>query len=332
MLYANVGGIRDSEKQEIAIEFCKSQNKDICILAETHIGNEQIHKIKNNWLGPVLISPGDTFSKGLLILLHPGFPDVTEIDSDPNGRFISFKIAPSGDRVLCVYAPSGHSNREQLTRKRFFEKLSNYIDHKFEGNENKIILGDLNCTLNPMDRDERNKTQKRYRCHSNFALSKLILDQGLEDLWRRKNPDTSEFTRYDRTSGTRSRIARVYTDIKIANNTKINHKMISFSDHYNALLIERLSSKTKTGKDLWLFNNTLLQNKDFVSSISNLLSSLKRKQGNFSSVSDWWEYTKIKIKLPEDFPKILPLRKTLEYPDSKRDCETCIKRKILNLK
>ena len=27
MLYANVGGITDSEKQEIAIEFCKSQNK-----------------------------------------------------------------------------------------------------------------------------------------------------------------------------------------------------------------------------------------------------------------------------------------------------------------
>ena len=257
MLYANVGGIRDSEKQEIAIEFCKSQNKDICILAETHIGNEQIHKIKNNWLGPVLISPGDTFSKGLLILLHPGFPHVTKIDSDLNGRFISFKLVPSGDRVLCVYAPSGHSNRGQLTRKRFFEKLSNYIDHKFEENENKILLGDFNCTLNPMDRDERNNTQKRYRCHSNFALSKLILDQGLEDLWRRKNPDTSEFTRYDRTSGTRSRIARVYTDIKIANNTKINHKMISFSDHYNALLIERLSSKTKTGQDLYGFSTIL---------------------------------------------------------------------------
>ena len=63
MLYANVGGIRDSVKQEIAIEFCKSQNKDICILAKTHIGNEQIHQIKNNWLGPILISP---FSKGIL--------------------------------------------------------------------------------------------------------------------------------------------------------------------------------------------------------------------------------------------------------------------------
>ena len=100
MLYANVGGIRDSVKQEIATEFCKSQNKDICILAKTHIDNDQSHQIKNNWLGPVLISPGDTFSKGILIFLHPGFPDVTEIDPDLNGRFISFKVAPSDDRVL----------------------------------------------------------------------------------------------------------------------------------------------------------------------------------------------------------------------------------------
>ena len=66
MFYANVGGIRESEKQEIAIEFCKSQNKDICILAETHIGHEQIHQIQNNWLGPVLISPGDLSQKAYL--------------------------------------------------------------------------------------------------------------------------------------------------------------------------------------------------------------------------------------------------------------------------
>ena len=181
MLYANVGGIRNPVKQETVIEFCKSQNKDICILTETHIDNEQIHQIKNNWLGPVFISPGDIFSKGILILLHPGFPDVTEVDSDPNGRFISFKVAPFDDRFLCVYALSGHSNREQLIRRRFFEELSNYIDNKFKRNENKTIMGDFNCTLSQTDRDERNKIQKRYRCHSNFALSKLIMENGLED-------------------------------------------------------------------------------------------------------------------------------------------------------
>ena len=122
------------------------------------------------------------------------------------------------------------------------------------------------------------------------------MENGLEDLWRRKNPGISEFTCYDRSSGTRSRIDRVYTDTKIANNTKINHKMISFSDHYNALLIDRLSSKTKIGKDLWYFNNSILQNKDFCSTTKSLLYFLRTKQSNYSSMSHWWEYTKSKIK------------------------------------
>ena len=41
----------------------------------------------------------------------------------------------------------------------------------------------------------------------------------------------------------------IYTDIKYANNTKINHMMVSFTDHYNDISIDRLPSKTKNGKD-----------------------------------------------------------------------------------
>ena len=58
-----------------------------------------------------------------------------------------------------------------------------------------------------------------------------------------------EFTRYDRPSGTKSRIDRVYTYKKIANNTKINHIMASFTDLYNAISIDRLPSKTKIRED-----------------------------------------------------------------------------------
>ena len=35
------------------------------------------------------------------------------------------------------------------------------------------------------------------------------------------------------------------TDIKIATNTKINHIMVSFTDHYNAISLDKLSSKIK---------------------------------------------------------------------------------------
>ena len=72
------------------------------------------------------------------------------------------------------------------------------MQNKNEGNENKIILGDLNCIMDKIDRDGENKTQRLYMCCLSYALSKLIVDNRLEDLWRRENPDFPEFTCYNR--------------------------------------------------------------------------------------------------------------------------------------
>ena len=65
----------------------------------------------------------------------------------------------------------------------------------------KKILGGFNCTKDKMDREGENKTQRLYRCCSNHALSKLIVNYGLEDLWRMENPDSPEFTYYNRSFG-----------------------------------------------------------------------------------------------------------------------------------
>ena len=94
--------------------------------------------------------------------LHPGLEGVTEVDTDPKGRFVSFKITLSNNRVLCVCAPSGHCTREQLIKGRFFEGLQNYMENKCEENENKILLGDFIITIGIMDGDGRNKTQRLY--------------------------------------------------------------------------------------------------------------------------------------------------------------------------
>ena len=50
--------------------------------------------------------------------------------------------------------------------------------------------------MDKTDRDDENKTQRLYSCCSNYALSKLIVDNELEDLWRRENPDSPEFICY----------------------------------------------------------------------------------------------------------------------------------------
>ena len=92
-------------------------------------------------------------------------------------------------RVLCLYP-----FRELLARGRFFKGPQNYMQNKNKGNENEIMLGGLSCTMDKIDREGENKTQRLYRCCSNYTLSKLILDNRLEDLWRRENPDSPKFT------------------------------------------------------------------------------------------------------------------------------------------
>ena len=72
------------------------------------------------------------------------------------------------------------------------------MQNRNEGNENKIMLGVLNCTMDKIDRNGENKTQRLCRCCYNYALSKLIVDNGLEDLWRRENPDSPDFICFDR--------------------------------------------------------------------------------------------------------------------------------------
>ena len=104
MIYDNFGGIRDLLKQSLAFQFCRNRNKDIIILTETHINLDQIHHKRNNWLGAIFFPPADIHTKGLLVLLHLGLEGVTKVDTDPKGRFTSFKVTPSNDRVLCVYA------------------------------------------------------------------------------------------------------------------------------------------------------------------------------------------------------------------------------------
>ena len=109
--------------------------------------------------------------------------------------------------------------------------------------------------------------------------------------------------------------------------------MISFSDHYNALIINRFSSKTKTGKDLWHFNNSLLEKTDFCSNTQNLLTFFLKKGSIIPRQVTGGNSPNAKLKIMlEPSPKTLQNRKTLEFLSSKRDYEIYTKKKTINIK
>ena len=53
-------------------------------------------------MGSIFFSPGDTHTTGILFLLHLGLEGVTEVDTDPKERFISFKVTTSNEVSLFV--------------------------------------------------------------------------------------------------------------------------------------------------------------------------------------------------------------------------------------
>ena len=158
MIYANVGSIRDPLKKDLALDFYRKQNKYINILTETHIKHDQILHIRNNWLGLIFLSPGTSHTKGFIAQLHPGLEGVTEVDNGPEGRFVSFKVTLSNNRVLCFCALKGITPESSWLKGVFFERLQNYMENECAGNENKIILEDFNITMDKMDRGGRNET------------------------------------------------------------------------------------------------------------------------------------------------------------------------------
>ena len=54
----------------------KPEQRYLCF---SWINQDHIYQIRNNWLGPIFFSPGDTFTKGILVLLHPGFDNVNDM-------------------------------------------------------------------------------------------------------------------------------------------------------------------------------------------------------------------------------------------------------------
>ena len=79
---------------------------------------------------------------------------------------------------------------------------------------------------------------------SQLCPVKIYHGQWASGSMEKKNPDSSELTRYDRSSDTRSRIHRVYTDINIANN------FFQLITYWYVLLI--------IGEDLRFFNNSFM--------------------------------------------------------------------------
>lgn len=280
----NVRGIRGKTKRKSVFGFLKKKKYDIVCLQETYITKSESEDWSKEWNGTLLFSEGTTHSAGQMILFNKNISgDYKVIHSSKRILIVQSEIENKQVAVVNVYAPNNERERNE-----FWLELYGLISAI--QTDDIIMCGDFNCVLdNKLDII----SGVNHSENAVLAFNDLINNCNLYDVWRYHNTDAKQYT----WSRTNPFIARRLDYILTSSNifdkvTSCSIVSIPTSDH-RGCLIQISLSKIVRGKGYWKFNNSLLENSDYVNKINTLIDTF---DSNESDSQTRWELLKIEIR------------------------------------
>jgi len=157
-----------------------------------------------------------------------------------------------------------------------------------------VIGGDWNCTIN----FTIYRITEEPHIQSSSALSKLIQDFQLFDMWRIKHPNDRQYTWIkafnNRVSA--ARLDRFY--VSKAFNSRVIECCIcpvGFSDH-PLIIVTMNMSNTPRKSVYWHFKVKLLQDAMFCENFVFFWDEWKKEKSSFENLKQWWDVGKTQIK------------------------------------
>ena len=183
----NCRGLRDHKKRIDFFSKAKEKHINILCLQETHIINNDLETLKEEWNINFYIAGRDTKAGGVLVAIDDKFEhNIHSVKKDISGRFIIIDIELIGvARVLLInlYAPNEDNPL-------FFSSLFDQIEDS--DTKKLIIVGDWNFVLN-YKQDTLN-----YKRQNNAKSCKKVLEKidklDLIDIWRDRHKTLNEYT------------------------------------------------------------------------------------------------------------------------------------------
>ena len=281
----NISGLKDKKKRLAVFAWLHSLNLDIIFLQETHCHLRKEEKIwTREWGSQCFWSRGTNNSRGVAILFNK-YKYVTEnVSIDSNGRYIHCDLIVGENRykMINIYAPN-----DEYERVQFINRLNSWIDPEIES----VIGGDFNCTLNS-NYDRKNCTASRDI--GQIDLYRMMHEQDLEDVWRRRFPDKLHFS-WNR-GNKYSRID--YWLVSKSLDSQINNPdyiPCAFSDHSMAK-INLMTSFVVRGPSFWKMNASLLKSDLFRKAFTSMWREWLLHIHDYRNENVWWDLGKTKIR------------------------------------
>ena len=185
--------------------------------------------------------------------------------------------------LAAIYAPNS-DNPE------YFQGIGKLLRDR---QENKIIIGDFNLTLNPeIDR-------KNTYCNNNKAkeeVENLQDEYLLKDIWRLSNEDKKEFSWIKKGQEMKlSRIDFALVSGGLDHNIEMIQYLSSIKTDHRALYMVLELNKWERGTGYWKFNNSFLSNYNFIQQMNKDIQ-LCLDSYRYREPCDLWETLKKEIK------------------------------------
>ena len=254
---------------------------DIFCFQEVQISDPSFFKsFADKWRGSCFWSPALGKQGGVMTCFSDSFDyEVVQWKRDTSGRVVSvvIKINDYSFNIVNIYAPTNLTER-----KVFFENLHEY----FLPSDSIVIAGDFNCYEYQSDKTGGNLSCAKY-------LADFRTTFNLVDAWHRLNPRSRQCTWFNSDFSIGSRLDKFLVSqnlFSFVSNCEI--KPFCLSDHDIVYLTLRLDDLRPRGPGLWKFNNSLLQDTNFIEYITERMKALIEGIEHFPSVKLWWDFFK----------------------------------------
>ncbi|KAL9961429.1 hypothetical protein ACROYT_G030367 [Oculina patagonica] len=242
--------------------------------------------------GEVLFSfpTGQPIAKEFLFKINPSSKlNVQVTGKDLDGRIVSINLIYNSAKIsICnIYAPNDSQQQQ-----KFLLTLNRYLMSHTEIS-NLIVGGDWNVTLQACYK----KGGIPWRPTSyRDKLIAIMDDIGLIDVFRKLYPNERSFTYESKSLKVKSRIDFFLVSKSVENwVVKTNTKVSNAPDH-KAVVLELKILSEKRGPGLWKFNNSLVEDNEYVELIEENYAAIREKYSDLKDDRLKWELIKMEIR------------------------------------
>ena len=278
----NVRGLRDPLKRRAVFRHLHSTYSDYFVaMQDTHsvAGDESVWQAE--WGARIVMSHGATCHQGGVAFLIPvRFAGCVKAMNTDNDRIAMIQVEDSGVKycIMTVYAPTSNFRSKQTT---FLNDVGNLLQQVHD-KQNLVLCGDFNMHLSSKDVNSNSVPKS-----SGETLKKTLDRFELLDVWRDRYPDVAGFTWKREGGRQQSRIDYFFISETLVRNRGIDRLELVpsvRSDHHMLVLNIELHDEKK-GPGIWKFNNSLLENEEYVQRIKGEIRKARRGEECYSGAS-----------------------------------------------